>query len=184
MSKEIRVPSRDQLTEKSQTILGQIEQKLGMVPNLYATLGYADNALESFLEFSGRAGAGSFSNKEIEAIKLAVSEVNQCQYCLAAHTALAKMAGFSEDETLAIRGGSALDAKINVLSRAAAELARKRGKLSIEVRNEFFEQGFQEKDLIELISVVTSITFTNYLHGSTEIPIDFPRAKTLEFAEV
>ena len=39
----------------------------------------------------------------MQAINLAVSQANECNYCLAAHTALGKMAGFSEEETLDLR---------------------------------------------------------------------------------
>jgi len=38
-------------------------------------------------------------------IDLAVSEVNGCNYCLAAHTAIAKGAGFTEGQTLEFREG-------------------------------------------------------------------------------
>ncbi|WP_051209934.1 hypothetical protein [Gelidibacter mesophilus] len=73
---KITVPSRTDVNEKSQQIFDQMEFQLGMVPNLYATIGYSSNALENFLSFSGTAGKGSFTNKEIEAIKLAVSQAN------------------------------------------------------------------------------------------------------------
>ena len=86
---QITVPTRDQVDATSQGIFDQLKSQLGMVPNIYATIGYSSNALSSFLAFSGNAGKGTFSNKEIEAIKLAVSEANGCNYCKAAHTAIA-----------------------------------------------------------------------------------------------
>ena len=71
--------------------------------------------LESFLAFSGNAGKGVFTGKEIEAIKLAVSEVNGCEYCQSAHTALAKMNGFSDEDAIQIRRGDIADARLNAL---------------------------------------------------------------------
>ena len=47
----------------------------------------------------------SFTAKEREAINLIVSQVNQCDYCFAAHTTIAKMRGFTEEDTLEIRKG-------------------------------------------------------------------------------
>lgn len=180
MSNQIQVPTRDQLDAKGQNIYDNINKQLGTVPNLYATIGYSSDTLENFLGFSGNAGTSSFNKKEIEAIKLAVSEVNACQYCLAAHTALGKMAGFTEDETLQLRAGTIADNRLNAITQLAADISRNRGKASENAKTNFFAQGFDEKALIDLIAVVTAITFTNYAHGSTEVPVDFPRAKALE----
>ena len=177
MSNLIQVPTRAQVDAKSQGIFDQLQKQLGTVPNLYATIGYSSDTLGSYLSFSGGAGKGSFNGKEIEAIKLAVSEVNACQYCLAAHTALGKMAGFTEEETLQLRAGTIADERLNTITLLAADIARNRGKASPELLSNFFAQGFEEKALIDLISVVTAITFTNYVHGSTQVPIDFPELK-------
>lgn len=180
----IQVPSRAQVDTKAQGIFDQLKKQLGTVPNLYATIGYSSDALENFLGFSGKAGKGTFSKKEIEAIKLAVSEVNGCQYCQAAHTALAMMAGFTEEETLELRAATIADARLNAITSLAKEIAEKRGKASEVTIDAFLQQGFDEKGLIDLIAVVTAITFTNYVHGTTRVPIDFPRATSLEEATV
>ena len=178
--KTITVPTHEQVDEKSQAIFEQLRAKLGVVPNLYATLGYSSNALDSFLAFSGNAGKGVFSAKEIEAIKLAVSQANGCAYCQAAHTTLAKMNGFSEEETLEIRSGSIADEKLNVLANLALEVARDAGRASAETKQRFFDLGYDEKALVEFVSVVISVTLTNYLFGLTHIPIDFPEVRSLE----
>lgn len=176
----IQVPTRDQVDTKAQGIFDSLKQQLGMVPNLYATIGHSSDALENFLGFSGKAGKGTFTNKEIEAIKLAVSQVNGCEYCLAAHTAIAKMNGFSEDETLELRGAIVTDSRLGSITQLAKELALNRGKASADTIEHFFAQGFNEKGLIDLIAVVTAITFTNYIHGATQVAVDFPKAKSLE----
>ena len=175
----IQIPTRDQVDTKAQGIFDQLKKQLGKVPNLYAAIGYSSDALENFLNFSGKAGAGTFSKKEIEAIKLAVSEVNGCEYCQAAHTALAKMAGFTEEETFALRTATVEDARLNAVTSLAKEIAENKGKASEATIDKFLAQGFDEKGLIDLIAVVTAITFTNYVHGTTKVAIDFPRAKAL-----
>jgi AhpD family alkylhydroperoxidase len=179
MSNLIQVPTRDQVDAKAQGIFDNLKQKLGMVPNLYATIGYSSDALANFLAFSGAAGVKSFSGKELEAINLAVSEVNGCQYCLSAHTALAKMAGFTEEETYDLRGGTSSDARLKAITQLAANISQNRGKAEDVYVQNFFNQGFDEKALIDLVSRVGAITFTNYTHGTTKVAIDFPRAKAL-----
>ncbi len=179
MSK-IQVPTRDQVDPKAQAIFDQLKKQLGTVPNLYATIGYSSEALENFLGFSGKAGKSSFNGKEIEAIKLVVSEVNACVYCLAAHTTLAKMQGFSEEETIELRSANIADSRLRAITQLARELAQQKGKASEAAIERFFNEGFDEKGLIDLISVVAAITFTNYVHKTTDVPVDFPKAQLLQ----
>ena len=180
MSNLIQVPTKDQVDAKAQGIFDNLKAQLGMVPNLYATIGYSSDALGNFLTYSGTAGGNSFNKKEKEAIDLAVSEVNGCTYCLAAHTALGQMAGFTEEETVALRAGTIEDARLSAISKLAASISKNRGKVDDGLIKDFYAQGFNEKGLIDLISAVTAITFTNLVHGVTKVPVDFPAAKALE----
>ncbi len=179
MSNLIQVPTRDQVDAKAQGIFDNLKKQLGVVPNLYATIGYSSDALANFLAFSGSAGGNSFTKKEKEAIDLAVSEVNGCTYCLAAHTTLGKMAGFTEDETIALRAGTIADERLLAITKLAAGVSQNRGKVDNALVENFLAQGFDEKALIDLVSAVTAITFTNLVHGLTNVPVDFPAAKAL-----
>ena len=179
MSNLIQVPTRNQVDAKAQGIFDNLQKQLGTVPNLYAAIGYSGDALANFLAFSGQAGGDSFTQKEKEAIDLAVSEVNGCTYCLAAHTALGKMAGYSEEETIALRALTIEDPRLRAITQLAAGIAQNKGKVTDELIQAFFNQGFAEKDLINLLSAVTAITFTNYAHGLTKVAVDFPQAKAL-----
>lgn len=171
---KINVPTKEQVDAKSQGIFDQLKSQLGMVPNLYATIGYSSNALGSFLAFSGEAAKGTFNAKEVEAIKLAVSEANNCIYCKSAHTAIAKGAGFTEEETVALRKTTIADTKLSALTSLAREVALNAGHVSDEVRERFFEAGNDEKALIDFVAVVISVTFTNYVHALTQVEVDFP----------
>ncbi len=170
----ISVPTKEQVHTESQAIFDQLESQIGFVPNIYATIGYSSNALSSILGFSGNAGKETFSKREIEAIKLAVSDANDCLYCKAAHTAMAKMNGFADDEAMKLRKASIEDDKLNVLTTLAREVSEKSGHVSQESRQRFFEAGYDEKGLIDFVAVITAVTFTNYVHGLTQIPVDFP----------
>ncbi|MCG8579108.1 MAG: carboxymuconolactone decarboxylase family protein [Bacteroidales bacterium] len=177
---KINVPTREQVDQKAQNIFDVLKKNLGMVPNLYATIAYSSDVLEAYLNYSGIIGSSSFSKKEIEAIKLAVSQENGCEYCTAAHTAIGKMNGFTEEETIAIRLGKIADQKLNLLVNTAIELAREKGRLSNESKEAFFRQGFDNKTLVDLIAVVNAVSFTNFIHNATQVPVDFPAAPELQ----
>ncbi|WP_431159506.1 carboxymuconolactone decarboxylase family protein, partial [Winogradskyella poriferorum] len=68
-----------------------LKNKLGFVPNLYATYSHSGTALENYLSFS--SAKTSLTAKEKEVVNLAVSQVKECIYCLSAHTAIVKMNG-------------------------------------------------------------------------------------------
>src|SRR4051812_5227496 len=104
--KTISVPAKEQLNTASQSILEAVQSKMGKIPNLYATIGYSSAALKAMLDTESTLSQdSSYTAKEREAINLIVSQVNNCEYCLAAHTMLAKLKGFSEEETISIRKG-------------------------------------------------------------------------------
>ena len=89
----------------NQAIFEKLQEGLGRVPNLYATLAHSEHALGNYLTLQN--GKSSLNAKEREVINLVVSQVNECAYCLAAHTALGGMVGFTPVQIIAIRKGSA-----------------------------------------------------------------------------
>jgi AhpD family alkylhydroperoxidase len=126
--KTINVPVKAQVSEESQVIFDQIQKKIGKVPNLYATIGYSAKALKGMLEYENTLGHGVFSAKEQEAIFLVVSEVNGCDYCLAAHTLSAIGKGFTKAETLDLRRGEIADSKLNAIIQLAKPITVNKGK--------------------------------------------------------
>lgn len=178
--KTISVPEKEQLSFGAQSILESVEKKMGKIPNLYATIGYSSSALKSMLETEASlAHDSSFTAKEREAINLIVSQVNECDYCLAAHTTLAKMRGFTEEDTLDIRKGSFSEGKLDAVIKLAKSIANNKGKAENGVLENFFNAGFDEKALIELTALVALRSFTNYVFANTQIPIDFPLAQAI-----
>lgn len=177
--RQFQVPNREQVDAKSQQLFDVLQKQVGMVPNLYATIGYSSNALAAYLDFQQTQTKGSFKAKEREAIFLAVSQVNGCNYCLAAHTALGKRNGFTEEETLALRAGTHDDEKLWVITQLAADITRSHGRPNDDLVEAFFGLGYTEKALVDLLALVADKTFANYVHNITQVDIDFPAAQPL-----
>lgn len=174
-----KVPTRDQVSSNNQVIFDQLEKAVGFVPNLYATYAHSDTALENYLNFQN--AKTSLKAKEKEVINLAVSEVNQCIYCLSAHTAIAKLNGFTDEEILELRAGFAsFDNKLDALARLATNLTENRGRADESVVTNFLNAGYTKGSLIDVILVVGDKTVSNYIHSTTQIPVDFPVAQPLE----
>ncbi|MGC6432384.1 MAG: carboxymuconolactone decarboxylase family protein [Jejuia sp.] len=173
------VPTRDQVSENNQAIFDNLNKALGFVPNLYATYAHSDTALENYLNFAN--AKTSLSAKEKEVVNLAVSEVNNCIYCLSAHTAIGKMNGFTDEQILELRAGEAsFNSKLEALARLAKNVTENRGKTDADVLENFFNAGYTKGNLIDVISLVGDKTISNYIHSTTQVPVDFPVAQPLE----
>jgi uncharacterized peroxidase-related enzyme len=172
------VPTRDNVNEQNKQIFDDLESKLGFVPNIYATYAYSDHAPARYLTFSN--GKTSLNNREKEAINLAVSQVNGCVYCQAAHTQLGKMNGFSEEETIELRQGRAsFDPKLDALAKLVKSIAENRGNITDEELERFFNAGYTKENLVDVIVNIGEKATTNFLHNVTKIPVDFPAAPEL-----
>ncbi|GAA4268643.1 carboxymuconolactone decarboxylase family protein [Hyunsoonleella aestuarii] len=177
------VPTRDEVSENNQAIFDNLNKALGFVPNLYATYAHSDTALENYLNFAN--AKTSLSAKEKEVVNLAVSQVNNCIYCLSAHTAIGKMNGFTDDQILELRTGEAsFNNKLGALARLAKNITENRGRTDVNVLENFFNAGYNKGNLIDVISLVGDKTISNYIHSTTQVPVDFQVAQPLETATV
>lgn len=173
-----QVPTRDDVSPANQALFDQLKKGLGMVPNLYATLAHSEHALASYLALQN--AKSSITGKAREVVNLVVSQINGCEYCLAAHTVIGGMVGFTPAQILEIRGGSAgFDARLDALARLVKNIASERGHADPVRVEAFFAAGWTKENLVDAIVVIGDKTVTNYLHATTKVPVDFPAAPRL-----
>jgi len=177
--KTINVPSYEQVSPANQAIFDSLKKGLGFVPNLYATFAHSETALATYLALQN--AKSSLSPKAREVINLVVSQVNNCAYCLAAHTALGTMLGFTPQQILDIRrGGAAFDARLDALAKLVRNITLERGHADPALVQAFFAAGWTEANLVDALVVIGDKTVSNFLHGATQIPVDFPAAPSLD----
>ena len=174
----INVPARADVSPANQQIFDALKGKLGFVPNLYATLAHSSAAPGSYLAFQN--APSSITGKAREVVSLVVSEVNACEYCLAAHTAIGGMVGFTPAQILEIRSGHAsFDPKFDALAKLVQSVTKNRGHGDQTLVEAFFSAGWTKENLVDAIVAIGDKTVTNYLHGTTQVPVDFPAAPKL-----
>ncbi|MEL7473832.1 MAG: carboxymuconolactone decarboxylase family protein, partial [Planctomycetota bacterium] len=69
--------------------------------NIFKGMANSPAVLDFYLGMGGAASKFELTGAQQEAIQLAVGEANGCGYCVAAHTAIGKGAGLSEEQTVA-----------------------------------------------------------------------------------
>ncbi|MGH8445659.1 MAG: carboxymuconolactone decarboxylase family protein [Solimonas sp.] len=158
-----------------------LKRNIGKVPNLYATIGtHAPAVLGQVLQNSASLKKATLTPREQEAINLAVSEATGCDYCLAAHTLMAKAAGYNQEQTLALRRGAyAEDAKIDALIRFALTLVKDQGTLAAPEVEALRAAGYSERQLIEIPQTIAAILFTNMVNRINDTALDFPKAAAM-----
>jgi len=177
------VPTRSEVSENNQAIFDQLEKGLGFVPNLYAYYAKNETALADYLALQNRKS--TLSKKEREVINLVVSQYNGCRYCQSAHTVLGKMNGFTEEQVLELRGGTAsFDTKLNALATFTFATASNKGKVTESTKTAFFDAGYTEANMIDVVMIIGDKIISNYIHNLTDFAIDFPIASELETVTV
>jgi AhpD family alkylhydroperoxidase len=173
------VPSYEQVSDETKAIFDQLQHAGGKIPNLYATIGYSGNALNTYMQYVHGQAKNTFHARDREAIYLIVSQINGCEYCLAAHTQSAIKAGWKEEDTLLVRAGTHPDKKWQVIYGIVRSAIEGKGAVNDDLLNEFFALNYKEAALIDLFVLINVMSFTNYIYRLTKIPIDSPLAKAL-----
>jgi len=173
--KTFSVPTREEVTEGNQKLFDNLKAGLGFVPNLYAMIGKSANGLANYLTLQN--AKSSLTGKEREVVNLVVSQFNNCQYCLSAHTTIGKLKGLTDGQIMDIRKSTDnFDLKIKSLSRFVKAVVENHGRPSEKVVSDFFDAGYTEESMIDVLIVIGDKIVSNYLHGITQIPIDFELA--------
>jgi len=164
-------------TGKTAQLFGEIKGSMGKVPNAYLTIGSnSPDVLGQMLQLNAALHKGSLSARELEAINLAVSEESGCDYCLAAHTLMAKKAGYTDEQTLELREARfSGDARIDALVQFVQYLVSTRGTVSADRVASFREAGFSDQQVVETIGAVSAILFTNMVNRVNDTVVDFPK---------
>ncbi len=172
------VPTRAEVSANNQGIFDNLQKGLGFVPNLYAYYAKNETALGDYLTLQNRKS--TLKAKEREVINLVTSQINGCRYCQSAHTALGKMNGFTDEQIIEIRKGSApFDSRLDALAKFTASAVENRGRATEESKEAFFAAGYDEANMIDVVVVIGDKIISNYLHNLTGFEIDFPVAQQL-----
>ena len=178
----LTIPARDDVPQASKPILDAVHKQLGVVPNMFRLIAASPAALQGFTGNNG-ALARTLDVKTRERIALAVAQVNECDYCLSAHSYLGlNLAKITPEEIALNRKGRSGDAKADAAVRFAAKVVRERGKVSDGDIKAVRDAGFSDGQIVEIIAVTAENIFTNLINVVAQTDIDFPVVHAAEAA--
>jgi uncharacterized peroxidase-related enzyme len=172
----LSVPNLESDTGPSGQVYAQIKKAIGSVPNTFAAIAaHGPAALKAVLAADTVVAAGTLTRRDQEVIKLVISAAGGCDYCVAAHNHLARLAGVKAEVLKQIREGEPTDdAKRNALVRFVRKLAQSSGTVSNEDFAAIKAAGYSDAQLVEISLAFATTVFTNVFNRINDTEIDFP----------
>jgi uncharacterized peroxidase-related enzyme len=173
----IATPPVASATGATAEIYAQIRKAAGSVPNTFATIGaHGPAALKAVLDADGVLAAGALSKEDQETIKLVVSEAAGCDYCVAAHSLLGKMAGLSPAVLAALRNHQPTgDARRDALAHFVRKIVQTRGTLREDEFAAIKGAGYTDAQIVDISLAIAVTVFTNVFNRVNDTAIDFPK---------
>jgi uncharacterized peroxidase-related enzyme len=163
-------------TGPSGQVYAQIKKAIGSVPNAFAAIAaHGPAALKAVLSADTVLAGGTLPKRDQEVIKLVISAAGGCDYCVAAHSHLAKLAGLKPEVLQQIREGEPTgDARRDALVGFVRKLAQSSGTVSDEDFAAIKAAGYSDAQLVEISLAFATTVFTNVFNRINDTEIDFP----------
>lgn len=176
----IPVHTVDSAPEESRDQLKLLEATYGKVLNIHGEMAHAPAVLEGYAALQRvLVDLGTFDARTREAVALAVAHADDCSYCQAAHTGGGRMAGLSEEETVAVRRDEVADPALATLLTLARQFTTRVGHVDDAAWDAALEAGWSDAQLTELSLHVTLNLLTNYFNHFVGTELDLPAAPAL-----
>ncbi len=158
-------------SESVAEILRAVESRIGFIPNMYGLLAHSPAAVGTYAHGNALLARSSLSDAERTVAFIAASRVNGCIYCVAAHSAGARVGA---DILTSLQNGTEIesDSRLNTLRGFVEQLVEQRGQVSAEQLRTFLEAGFQEAQVLDVLTIVSLKTLTNYVNHVTHVSLD------------
>lgn len=168
------MPSKADVSEKNKTIFEELKGMFGKIPNIFLAFASSENGLENYFNYLTQKNSLSYREREI--VNLVVSQVNECPYCLSIHSAVADRLGFTKEQILEVRANNIqFDNRLKSIAALAHRIAVTKGHIAGLYLFDFYQQGYDQGHLVDVVLAVGNITTLNLLYAITEVPIDFPQ---------
>jgi uncharacterized peroxidase-related enzyme len=171
----IAIPPRDSAKDQTKPILDSVAKQFGFAPNLHRLMALSPPTLTGWAGLQ-TALAKTLDAKTRVAIALAVSQADECDYCLAVHSYSAQnFAKISPAEIDLNRRGQSKDVQRGAAAKLARSLIETRGHVDNDVIGAARDAGFSDAQIVEITALAAQYLLTNLMNNMAGTVIDFPR---------
>lgn len=177
MSFTVHTP--DSAPDAAREVLTGAKRGYGFVPNLLGVMANAPALLKAYTIVSKLFDETSLTPTERQIVLLSVSERNGCEYCVAAHSAIAAMQKVPAEVVAAIRQRRPIaDVRLEALRRFTETVVATRGQPTEADITALVRAGYAREQVFEVILGVGLKTLSNYTNHVAETPLDQAFAST------
>ncbi len=163
----------DTASGRAREVMELARDRFGFVPNLIGKMANAPALAAAYLELGRLFEETSLSPCEQQVVLLAVSRFHACTYCVAAHSAVARMQQVPDDVVQAIRNDQPIaDSRLEALRRLTVEMVKTRGWPDEQVVNDFLDAGYEPSQILEVILGIGMKTLSNYTNHVAGTELD------------
>ena len=167
------VYTADTAPAASQPILEAVKSTFHFVPNLQANMAESPELLAGYSALWDLFSKSTLTPHEQQVVYLTSNFENDCHYCMAGHTTLAKMIKMDEAVIAALRNGAALpDVKLEALHRFTTIVVRERGFASDAEVDAFLAAGYTRRNVLEVVLGVATKVMSNYTNHIVHTELD------------
>ncbi len=156
----------------------------GMVPNLARVMSGSPSLLLSYWQTQlNLLEKGGLSKQEVNIVETVVAHQNQCQYCVAGHTAFGKDPLFNntDEQMNAIRENKDFeDAKLNALRAFTLQTLEAAGRVTDTQLEAFLTAGYSRSQALDVVACIAAKVMSNFTNQIALTPIDEPFAPLAE----
>jgi AhpD family alkylhydroperoxidase len=157
----------------SKPTLEEAKRTFGFVPNLQAHMAESPELLAGYTALWDLFAKSTLTPHEQQVVYLTSNFENNCHYCMAGHSTLAKMIKMDPAVIAALRAGAALpDAKLEALHRFTTIVVRERGFVPDAEVEAFLAAGYTRRNVLEVILGVATKVMSNYTNHIVHTPYD------------
>lgn len=147
------------------------------IADVYLQFANSEHSLAAYLQMEASVRQSALSDLEVEAIKLLVSEITGCEYCLSVHTMKSNRAGLDKGQQLAIRSGrSSGEERLDVILDIVRHFFAQRSPIPDELVEDAGRHGVSDETLIDIAMTVSAIFFTNITNHINDTKRTLPAA--------
>lgn len=167
--------TQENAPEESKPLLEDSQKVFGFVPNLHGIMAEVPGMLSTYKDLHNAFQATSFDAEELTVVWQTINIEHQCHYCVPAHTGIAHMMKVDEAIINALINRTELPTKkLQVLHETTLALVRNRGHLTEAEIQAFFDAGYKERNILEIILGITQKVMSNYTNHMADTPVDEP----------
>jgi uncharacterized peroxidase-related enzyme len=163
-------PQESDLPDDIREIYEKNREKIGFVPNVFRAYARRPEHFRAFMAYHDvlMKGPGNLTRPEREAIVVAVSSENRCQYCMVAHGAALRVTGkdpITAEQIANNWRSAAIPPRLHTMLAFASRVNERGFTASEHEIDELHLAGFSDNDIWDIAAIAAFFGFSNRMAG-------------------